>query len=242
MQLPLELRWDRRADLADFVPGANAEAWALVEAAAAGTRRVEPVYLHGPSGAGKSHLLQGACSRLAAAGGAVAYLPLGSLEEHGPGMLEGLEAVRLLAVDDLERIAGRPEWEHAFFHLFNRSMETGAAIIMAARRPPAALGVGLPDLVSRLGWGLVVRVHPPDDEVRLAVLRRRAGQAGLDLPEPAARYLLTHCRRDLLHLLELLDRLDAASLARSRRLTVPFIREVLGEPDEPKGGHTKPPP
>ncbi len=114
-------------------------------------------------------------------------------------------------------------------------------MVMAARQPPAALGLGLPDLASRLGWGLVIRVRTPDDEVRLTVLRTKARESGLDLPEKAARYLLTRCSRDLVHLLRLLDRLDAASLAQGRRLTVPFIREVLGEPGATRGGHTKPP-
>ncbi|HKJ77017.1 MAG TPA: DnaA/Hda family protein, partial [Gammaproteobacteria bacterium] len=86
---------------------------------------------------------------------------------------------------------------------------------------------GLPDLVSRLGWGLIFHVRPLSDEQMIDALQLRARQRGLDLPADVARYLLRHYRRDMTSLASLLERLDHASLVAQRRLTIPFVKQWL---------------
>ena len=71
------------------------------------------------------------------------------------------------------------------------------------------------------------QLHGLNDDDKIAVLRGRAHSRGLVLPDEVAGYLLRHCHRDLTALLELLERLDRASLAGQRRLTVPFVKDVL---------------
>ncbi|MGI9305574.1 MAG: HdaA/DnaA family protein, partial [Gammaproteobacteria bacterium] len=77
-------------------------------------------------------------------------------------------------------------------------------------------------------WGPVFRLHLLDDEQKLATLRARAAHLGLELPLEAAEYLMKNCPRDLGRLLGIVDELDHASLAAQRRITVPFIKSVLG--------------
>lgn len=226
-QLPLGLRLPAASRFDNFVPGANHEALATVEQLA-----LDPapgmLFLAGPAGTGKTHLLQAACRAVEAGGGQSAYLPLTTLVTLDPAALEGLEHYGLLAIDDLQAIAGRRDWEEALFHLFNRLREAGGRWLGAGTCAPEQLGLVLPDLRSRLGWGALYTLQPVDDTARLQILTLHARERGLDLPEDTAQFLLHHCPRDLPALINLLERLDVAALTAQRRLTVPFVKGVLG--------------
>lgn len=226
-QLALDFRWDDSADFATFVPDGNAEAMAVMQTA--GQPGAPWVYLWGQPGTGKSHLLQAACGQAGRQGETAVYVPLADHAGGDPDLLEGLERVSLVVLDDLEHIAGAPAWEEALFHCHNRVRDAGGQMMVAAAAGPDALGLRLADLASRLQALLQFRLSPPDDARRRRILAQAAALRGLDLPEASADYLLRREARDLRHLLALLDRLDAASLQSGRRLTVPFIRTVLGE-------------
>lgn len=225
-QLPLALGWPETTRLESFIVGRNA---AVIDA----LRHVlapggEPLlYLFGPRGCGRSHLLAGQCTAAEEAGLRCAYVPLGSEENLAPGVLEGLEDFDVIAIDDVHAIAGQPVWEAALFTLFNRAREHGAHLLFSADRGPAALPIGLPDLASRLTWGLTLPVQPLDDEGRLTLLRQGAETRALALPEDVARYVLARAPRHPRDLVALVERLDEASLVSQRRLTIPFVRDYL---------------
>ena len=223
-QLPLGVQLSVHARFDNFHPGPNREAVAAVRRLAEGEGGL--VYLHGCPGSGRSHLLQAAC----ALAGTAVYLPLSVLPPEG-AVFEGLEDSPLVCVDDLETVAGNAAAEGALFALFNAVRDQGGGLLFAAADRPEALGLGLPDLVSRLNWGLVYGLKRLDDAERIAALRCHAEARGLELPEEVGRYLLRRCPRDLASLCDLLDTLDLASLAAQRRLTVPFVREVLARRD-----------
>lgn len=225
-QLALDMRLEPGTSFASYFVGANGEVVEAVRALAEG--RGEPaIFLYGSDGLGKSHLLQAACRVAADLGEPVAYLPLREAVQWSPSVLEGLEALSLVALDDLDAVAGLAEWQEALFHLFNRLRAAGQRLLMAAERRPGELGLSLNDLVSRLQWGLVLRLQDHDDVQKAAGLHFHARLRGLELPEETVRYLLVHCPRELPSLFRLLDRLDQASLIAQRRLTVPFVRQVL---------------
>jgi DnaA family protein len=94
---------------------------------------------------------------------------------------------------------------------------------------PEGLGLVLPDLRSRLGQCGRISLQPLTEAGRAEVLKARAQRRGLALDGPALEWLLTRTGRDLGSLVSVLDRLDRESLAAKRRLTVPFLRNVLGE-------------
>lgn len=221
-QLPLRLTLRDGATFANLVTGENG---AAVHTLMQGSEAV--VYLWGAAGSGKSHLLQALCHREAAGGGRPVYLDLEEIREAGTGTLEGVEHMTPVCVDRVEVIAGRMEWEEALFHLFNRVREEGGRLVAAGNLPPAALRLALPDLASRLGWGPVFPLRPLDDAGKVEALRLRASGRGLKLPDEVTAFLLRRCPRDMHALFALLDRLDHASLAAKRRLTVPFVRELL---------------
>jgi len=219
-QLPLAVRLRDFAVFDTFEPGPNGAVVALLsDPAGAGPA----VWLWGPEGSGKSHLLQAAC----AAESSSAYLPVGDLLGAEPGVLEGWHDRALVCIDDIDRLAGRRDWELAAFALFNRLWEAGGCLVVSACAGPAATRFVLPDLQSRLAWGGVFRLAPLSDEDRVAALRRRAAHRGFDLPGDAARYLMRRLPRDMRALCAWLDTLDVASLAAGKRLTLPFVKSVI---------------
>ncbi|HFD79944.1 MAG TPA: DnaA regulatory inactivator Hda [Gammaproteobacteria bacterium] len=225
-QLPLGLQLRASARFSGFVAGANDELLQQLQALAAGEGEAV-FFCYGPRGCGKTHLLQACCQAASAEGRGAAYLPLRELSGMQPELLEGWEQYPLVCADDVDAIAGKRSWEEALFHLCNRIRERHGHLLVSAPAPPAALSFGLPDLASRLGWGPVYQIQPLDDEQRLQALQLRARQYGCELPEETGRYLLRRLPRDLPALFERLERLDRASLAAQRRLTVPFVKSVL---------------
>ncbi|HET7330863.1 DnaA regulatory inactivator Hda [Dyella sp.] len=226
-QLPLGLRWPRRQRFEHFHAGANAAALAAVQALA-----VQPgapwVYLSGAAGSGKSHLLMAACHVAHEAGRTVQYLPLKTVHEHFMA-LRGVAGSQLIALDDIDVIAGERDAEHALFDLYNRARAEGTALIFTAQAVPAQLNLGLPDLRSRLGACTQFTLKPLEDGERREVLKQQAALRGIELDEGVLDWLFARYARDLGALLDLLDRLDQASLAAQRRITIPFLRTFLRE-------------
>jgi len=224
IQLPLTLatRADRRFD--NFV---GAAARVLADGIADGSSRAW--LLSGPAGVGKTHLLM-AAHAAHAQGSAYLALPqvAGSLADVAPMF----EQHRLLALDGLEAIIGNRDDEVALFDLHNRVLDRGGQLLYAARGTPEQLEFALPDLRSRLAQATRLPLSPLDEAQRLELLRSRATQRGLVLDDASAEWLMRRCDRDLGSLMEVLDELDRASLAAQRRLTVPFLREVLGSRDD----------
>lgn len=224
-QLSLGVRLHARATHDTFLwPRDSAVAAAL----RAFAQRTGPrmLWLHGPAGSGKSHLLQAMCAEQPGS----AYLPLGLLAGAGPGVLEGAESLPLLAVDDVQAVAGDAAWEEALFRLYNEADLARIQVLFAASGPAGSLPLRLPDLRSRLQSLLDLPLPVLDDDLQVEALRLHASRRGMDLPVEAAQYLQRRLPRDMATLVAALDRLDAASLREQRRLTVPFIRQVCELP------------
>jgi len=227
-QLPLAVRLRERAVFDSFVVGANRSSVeqlrALEREGSAGV-----YWLYGVSGVGKSHLLQASCAQASRLGQQAAYLPLSQLRTLGIGTLEGWQDARLLALDELALVVGEPEWERALFGLHREIEERHALLIVAATEPPQRLRFALPDLASRFAAATLLPLRVLDEDEQREALRLRALARGLELPEETALYLQRRFPRDLPTLYGLLDTIDEAALRAQRRLTLPFIRQVLGE-------------
>lgn len=187
------------------------------------------IYIWGAGGVGLTHLLQAACHEAAGRGLAVQYLPLRDLLGFAPEpLLEGFETLDLICIDDLDLVAGSREWELALFCLFNSVRDNGGRLLTAALCSPHHLPVQLPDLRSRLAWGVVYQVDSMTDADKQKALQSRARARGLELSAEVAQYILHRAPRDMNELFFCLNRLDDASLAEQRRLTIPFVKRVLG--------------
>jgi DnaA family protein len=224
-QLPLALALPDHARFETFVAGANRSALEHVRAVAAG--EPDKLWLFGPAASGKTHLLQAACCSAALAGKRAMYLALREEFATEPTILGGLENLDLLALDRVEQAAGEEAWERELFVLLTELAARRTGLIVAARTPPAASGFRLRDLASRAAGMVSYRLAPLDDRDRLDALLARAAERGLEIDEGAAEYLLNRVDRDMAALGRWLERLDHASLAEQRKVTIPFIRELL---------------
>jgi DnaA family protein len=220
-QLPLRVRLGDAARFDGFVAGANAEVLGLL------TGPVPPrvLWLWGRAGTGKTHLLQAACANASASGGAATYLDLDS--GGSPALLDGCETLDLVCLDGIERISDDGEWNAAVFRLYTLMQDSPGRLYVASTAPPASLRFRLADLRSRLLAGALHQLHELDEHGQVEALVRRAARRGLELSPEAATWLVHRLPRDMHSLCGMLDRLDEAALAAQRRLTVPFLRQVL---------------
>ncbi|MDO6747969.1 DnaA regulatory inactivator Hda [Gilvimarinus sp. 1_MG-2023] len=187
------------------------------------------VYLWGSSGAGLTHLLQASCHYAESRQLNVQYLPLSDVMGFAPeALLEGLEHMDLVCLDGLDDIAGLANWELALFNLYNALRDSGKLLLVAATQNPRTLGVQLADLQSRFQWGVVYAVGTLNDEEKMLALSKRAKERGLELSEEVASYIVQRVPRDMNQLFCCLHKLDHASLAEQRKLTIPFVKKTLG--------------
>lgn len=224
-QLPLALRYppDQRLDTWIGDPLQRA----MLEAFAAGDGE-RAIYLQGLPGAGKTHLALAACAAAEAAGRQAVYLPLAGLGDRMRDAL-AIGDADVVAIDGLDAIAGHPEAEVALFTRHNRIRDAGGQLLYGAVASPDALPLTLADLRSRLAQCMRLLLPAPDDSLRRRVLASRAQRRGLVLEDAAIDWLLRRTDRDMVALTDLLDRIDRAALAAQRRVTVPFLRSVLGD-------------
>jgi DnaA family protein len=229
-QLPLALRWPRGQRFEHFHAGENAVAVEAVRAAAVDAA-APWVFVSGPLGSGRTHLLIAACQEAIDAGRSAQYLPLAGLRGTRAAAIRGMAAGSdLLAIDDVDSITGDADSEHALFDTFNSFKADGGTLLFAGNVGPLSLELGLPDLRSRLGSLTQAVLKPLADAERRQVLREQAAGRGIELDEIVLDWLFAHHARDLGALLDLLDTLDRATLAAQRRVTVPFLRNLL-KPD-----------
>lgn len=187
------------------------------------------LFLYGPAGSGRSHLLQALCNRAQEQQVSAVYFPLKDCKDYPPEQLfDGLEAVSLICLDDVDAIVGDAVWEQALFNLFNRLQAGGRKLLVSANSAVRELPLSLPDLASRLSWGSVFKLNRLTEPQLIALIIFRADLRGLELSEEVAQFIYHRCQRDTHALIGVLNQLDKASLQEQRRLTIPFVKAALG--------------
>ena len=184
-------------------------------------------YLFGLASSGKSHLLHASSSFATHLGKSSVCLSCEELQKMPVEVLDGLEHIDVICLDDIHLIAGDKKWEQAIFDLYNRVLEQNKSLLISGNESASQLGIKLPDLVSRLSWGLTEQLKPLEDIEKISALQYRANQRGLTLSEEVVKFLLNRISRDMSSLINSLDILDKASIQEQRKITIPFIKEVL---------------
>ncbi len=228
-QIPLNIALSPENDFANFyVTERNRES---VDAIASLSQCKTPAvaWLYGEAGNGRTHLLEAACLQAQKLQRAVVYLPLQDLcAGTADGVLEGLEHADLLCLDDAHYLQDSAAWQEALFHLYNRVQLSRGVMILSADRAPRQCEFKLQDLASRLNSSLVYKLHSLDDAAKAACLKLRANNAGLQLSDDVCEFILRRGERGMGSLCKTIQQLDHASLAAQRKLTVPFVKQVLG--------------
>jgi len=224
-QIPLQLMPARDRRFENFVSGPNR---AVVKALQ--HLPDEPgshVFLYGGDGSGKTHLLNAVCVETRERQARAFYLALKRLPKDAIASLQGLEKLDLVCVDDLHVIAGDRAWEEALFHCFNRIREANGRLLVSSRESLSTLKLALPDLASRLAWGLRLQLLPLQDDDKLEVIKSHVDALGIDLPEDVQQYLLKYHDRSVDALIKTVENLYHAASSHKRRITIPLVREVL---------------
>ncbi len=225
-QLPIEFEFRANQTFAEYFPGGNEEIIGELKKAVAGIGE-QLLFLWGNTGQGKSHLLHACCHEASLLGFSAFYLNCRQSAVLPPDVFNGLEGIDVVCIDNLDGLAGFADLELALFNFFNQHRSNGRRLILSASCAPKVIALALPDLKTRINWGLSLKIQPLADNDKIAALSHKAQQLGFEFTPKAVKFLLTRYDRSLSSLWLALNRLDAASLSAQRKLTIPFLKEVL---------------
>lgn len=226
-QLPLAVQLPDDETFKSYINDNNQHIISHLEQLIAGKLSINGFYLFGSHGTGKSHILHACCTYASQLSKSSLCLSLSELSALSVELLDGLEKIDIVCLDDIQCIVGNDKWQQAIFDLFNRMIEQDKCLIISGDQNVQQLGLNLPDLESRLSWGVVEQLKPLTDEGKIRAFQGRAKQRGLSVQVDVVKFLLSRLNRDMGHLLYCLDTLDKASIQEQRKITIPFIKEIL---------------
>jgi chromosomal replication initiator protein len=225
-----------------FVVGNNNNfAYAAAQAVAQQPgKSYNPLFLYGGVGLGKTHLLHAIGHYVAShkKSARVAYL---SSEKFTNEYIDGIQNNQLvkfrkkyrqtdvLLIDDIQFLAGKERIQEEFFHTFNALHEAHKQIVLTCDRPASEIQNLEHRLVSRFEWGLVTDLQPPDVEMRLAILNKKAQLMGVDLPDDIMNFLANRIRTNIRRLEGALIRVASYAALTGKKLTVETVEGLLRE-------------
>jgi chromosomal replication initiator protein len=225
-----------------FVVGNNnnfSYAAALAVAQAPG-KSYNPLFLYGGVGLGKTHLLHAIGQHVASnkKSARVAYV---SSEKFTNEYIDGIQNNQLarfrkkyrqtdvLLIDDIQFLAGKERIQEEFFHTFNALHEGHKQIVLTCDRPASEIQGLEHRLVSRFEWGLVTDLQPPDVEMRLAILQKKAQLMGVTLPEDILNFLANRIRTNVRRLEGALIRVASYASLTGKKLNIEVVEGLLRE-------------
>jgi DnaA family protein len=223
-QFPLQFEFQSNQSFNTFYPGDNEEV--VNHLKKIGLNQELFIYLWGQEGTGKTHLIQ-ACNQAENKREKSCFFFAFEKELPSPSLLDGLEKLDLVCFDNIESIAGNKEWEHAFFNFFNLHRDNNHYLLLSAHCPPKFLPIQLADLKTRMNWGLTLKLKTLSDEQQLNALIFKAHDLGFKIPLKVGKFLMTHYARDLPSIWKLLDKIEHATLAEKRKITIPFLKKIM---------------
>ena len=225
-QIPFKFDNFKKRDFDSFFQGENKDLLYFLNTMIK-TRSNNSIYIWGPQGTGKTHLLQAACKQANEMDWHVTYIPLEQYRDFSIDILDGLGKLDLVCIDDLELIIDNIEWQQRVTLLFNEIRDNKNSIIISSKISPNNIKIDLDDLKSRLVWGHVFKIKAADDELKIKILKKEANERSFNLNDDVVEFLIRRSNRDLTSLIEILDEIDRSSLAAKRKITVPFVKELI---------------
>ncbi len=223
-QLPLQFEFQSNQSFNTFYPGDNDEI--INHLKQLFINKEQLIYLWGTAGTGKTHLIQAVGQTANTQNKSYFSFALNQTLPP-PSLLDGLEQLDLVCFDNIENIAGNIEWEQAFFNFFNVHRDNNKHLLLSAHCPPKFLSIQLPDLKTRMSWGLTLKLKALTEEQQLNALMFKANDLGFKIPLTVGRFLMSHYARDLPSIWQLLDKIEHATLAEKRKITIPFLKQIM---------------
>jgi chromosomal replication initiator protein len=210
-----------------------------------------PLFIHGPTGLGKTHLMHAIAHSLFGRNPSarIAYV---TSETFTNEFIQALQTnsvaqfrrryreLDLLLIDDIQFLAGKESTQEEFFHTFNELHNSHKQVVLTSDRPASEIARLQERLVSRFQWGMVASIAAPGLETRIAILRRKAQDRGLDLPSEIAEFIGSRIARNVRNLEGAVTRIEGymrMSPAR-RELDIPAVERLLHDILVEEASHT----
>ena len=206
-----------------------------------------PLFIYGPSGLGKTHLLHAIINRIKMNIPDVKILYV-KCEDFTNQLIEHLSRNAMadfknkyrkcdvLLIDDIQFLAGKTSTQEEFFHTFNTLYEDNKQIILTSDRPPKEIQPLEDRIITRFEWGLLADIQPPDLELRLAIIKKKAEQVGIELPEESLDYLAENLRSNVRQIEGAIKKLAAFKFLSGQDITFDLVKQavsVYSNGDEP---------
>ncbi|MCB1821095.1 MAG: chromosomal replication initiator protein DnaA [Candidatus Competibacteraceae bacterium] len=199
-----------------------------------------PLFIYGGTGLGKTHLIH-AVGNMLRERNPESKVVYQNCEYFVADMVRSLQhnainefkrryrSLDALLIDDVQFLAGKERSQEEFFYTFNSLLESRQQVILTCDRYPKEVD-GLEDrLKSRFGSGLTVAIEPPELETRVAILKSKAEQTHLELPDEVAFFIAQRIRSNVRELEGALRRVYANAQFTGRPITISFVKEVLSD-------------
>jgi len=196
-----------------------------------------PLFIYGGAGLGKTHLIQAIGQQLRDGGRSkVVYMSADSFVtelitsiryDRMQQFRDRYRKVDALLLDDIQFMAGKERTQEEFFHTFNALYEAERQIVFTSDAPPKEIPTLEDRLRSRFEWGLIADIQPPDLETKVAILRKKAEEKKIDLPNDVALFVAERVRTNIRELEGLLNRIDVYASMSGNKLSLDLAREAL---------------
>ena len=197
-----------------------------------------PLFIYGNSGLGKTHLLLAIGSAIHAKNpkAKIVYVKGDDFTNDlvhaiqvggGEDLRAKYRSADLLLMDDIQFIAGKQQTQEEFFHTFNTLYEAGKQIVVTSDRPPMEMNKLEDRIRTRLEWGLMADVQPPDLETRMAITRNKAAQFGVVLPDEVVTFIGETVTSNIRQLEGVVKKLTAYRDLLEDDITVSSVRRAI---------------
>jgi len=197
-----------------------------------------PLFIYGNSGLGKTHLLLavGAVIHEKQPEAKVVYI---KGDEFTNDLVRSIQQGEMMAfrhkyreadlllMDDIQFIAGKVQTQEEFFHTFNALYEAGKQIVVTSDRPPLEMHKLEDRIRTRLEWGLLADVQPPDLETRMAITRNKASQLGMLLSDDVVEYIAETITSNIRQLEGVVKKLTAYKELLNKEITVADVKRAI---------------
>ncbi len=199
-----------------------------------------PLFLHGGVGLGKTHLMH-AIGNYIKKNNPDAKIVFLTAEQFTTELINSIKDnknqefrdkyrnIDVLLVDDIQFIAGKTTTEEEFFHTFNALHEANKQIVLTSDRPPNEIKTLQERLRSRFGWGLVCDIQPPDYETRMAILRKKAQDENVIIPDEIIDFIAERISSNIRELEGIFNRVVAYRSLLNKEITLDMVMEILSE-------------
>lgn len=199
-----------------------------------------PLFIYGPSGLGKTHLMSAVVNEIKKKKNDLKVVYIKG-EEFTNQLIESLskqemnkfrETYRncdILLIDDIQFIAGKNSTQEEFFHTFNSLYEEQKQIILSSDRPPKDIQTLEERLKTRFEWGLIADIQPPDLELRIAIIKKKAEQISVDLSDDVLNFLAENLRSNIRQIEGAVRKLSALNFLTGKKITMEIAKDCLSE-------------